>query len=40
MKEYKGKYTVYDNDGKVVIISRRKEVAMNYAKDYKNVTSN
>jgi len=32
MREYKGKYIVYDDKQRVLIITRRKEIAINYAK--------
>ena len=33
----KGKYTVYDDDGKVVIISSDKSICIAYAKQVKGV---
>jgi len=40
IRHSKGKYTIYDDNDQVVIITHRKEVAMNYVKDSPNVTSN
>jgi hypothetical protein len=36
----KGKYTVYDDDGKVVIISSDKGICIAYAKQLKGVITN
>lgn len=35
LKEWRGKYIVYDNDGKVVIITRDKNVAIAHARSKK-----
>jgi len=35
-----GKYTVYGDDGKVVIISSDKTVCINYIKTFKGVITN
>tara|TARA_X000001382_G_C3163855_1_gene177194 strand:- start:547 stop:660 length:114 start_codon:yes stop_codon:yes gene_type:complete len=35
LKEWRGKYIIYDKNGKVVIITRDKNVAMVYARSKK-----
>jgi hypothetical protein len=40
MIKNRNKFTIYDDNGKILIISRKKEVALNYAKVHTNVTSN